>query len=193
MAEFIARPTVLYDRIIRYIIRYSGMNYSILVISLVLAVAFVLTAGCTQNATPPVVTAAPTAAPVTTPVAPQTPAPVTTVQQIGMGTPGPTQMLPVDYMLDFMVQGNGDTSNPYMAVTLRGGNGMNLDSRVDVTFTKPDGTSQQSYMLPPFYVGQNVTFPSSEYQNRVEIWVTAPTVGKIKTYDQIVAFKDINP
>ena len=70
---------------------------------------------------------------------------------------------------------------------------MNTDSRVDVTFTKPDGTSQQSYMLPPFYVGQNVTFPSSEYQNRVEIWVTAPTVGKVKTYDQIVAFKSINP
>ena len=68
-----------------------------------------------------------------------------------------------------------------MGVSIRGGNGMNTDSRVDVTFTKPDGTSQQSHMLPPFYVGQNVTFPSSDYQNRVEIWVTAPTVGKVKT------------
>ena len=169
------------------------MKLSILVLSLVLAVAFVLTAGCTQTATPPVATPTATASPVATPVVPQTTAPAATVQQIGMGTPGPTQMLPVDYMLDFMVQGNGDTANPYMAVTLRGGNGMNLDSRVDVTFTKPDGTSQQSYMLPPFYVGQQVTFPSSTYQNRVEIWVTAPTVGKVKTYDDIVAFKSLNP
>ncbi|MCU0629995.1 MAG: hypothetical protein MUF37_02435 [Methanoregulaceae archaeon] len=169
------------------------MKLSILVLSLVLAVAFVLTAGCTQTATPPVVTPTPTASPVATPVVPQTTAPAATVQQVGMGTPGPTQMLPVDYMLDFMVQGNGDTANPYMAVTLRGGNGMNLDSRIDVTFTKPDGTSQQDFMLPPFYVGQQVTFPSSTYQNRVEIWVTAPTVGKVKTYDQIVPFKSLNP
>jgi len=167
------------------------MKLSILVLSLVLAVAFVLTAGCTQNATPPVVTPTPT--PLATPVVTQTTVPVTTVKQVGMGTPGPTQVLPVDYMLDFMVQGNGDTANPYMAVTLRGGNGMNLDSRVDITFTKPDGTSQQNYMLPPFSVGQQVTFPSSSFQNRVEIWVTAPTVGKIKTYDQIVPFKSINP
>jgi hypothetical protein len=169
------------------------MKFSILVVSLVLAVAFVLAAGCTQNATPPVVTPTPTASPVATPVVPQTTAPVTTAQQVGMGTPGPTQVLPVDYMLDFMVQGNGDTSNPFMAVTLRGGNGMSLNSRVDITFTKPDGTSQQNYMVPPFYVGQQVTFPSSTFQNRVEIWVTAPTVGKVKTYDQIVAFKSINP
>jgi hypothetical protein len=169
------------------------MKLSILVLSLVLAVAFVLTAGCTQTATPPVTTPAPTASPIATPVAPQTTAAPATVPQVGMGTPGPTQVLPVDYMLDFMVQGNGDTSKPYMAVTLRGGNGMNLDSRVDITFTKPDGTSQQNSMLPPFYVGQQVTFPSSTYQNRVEIWVTAPTVGKVKTYDQIVPFKSINP
>ena len=168
------------------------MKFSILVISLVLAVAFVLTAGCTQNATPPGNgdtdgKSRPQLC------GTQTPAPVATTPQVGMGTPGPTQMLPVDYMLDFMVQGNGDTANPYMAVTLRGGNGMNLDSRVDVTFTKPDGTSQQNYMLPPFYVGQQVVFPSSTDQNRVEIWVTAPTVGKVKTYDQIVPFKSINP
>ena len=169
------------------------MKLSILVLSLVLVVAFVLTAGCTQNATPPVVTPAPTASPVATTAAPQTTAPVATAPPVGMGKPGPTETLPTNYQIDFMVQGNGNTANPYMGVAIRGGNGMNLDSRVDVNFTKPDGTSQQSYMLPPFYVGQNVTFPSSEYQNRVEIWVTAPTVGKVKTYDDIVAFKSINP
>lgn len=169
------------------------MKFSLLAVSLVLAVAFVLAAGCTQNATPPVVTPTPTTNQIATPVAPQTTAPVTTTPRVGMGTPGPTEMLPVDYMLDFAVQGNGDTANPFMAVTLRGGNGMNLDSRVDVTFTKPDGTSQQNYMLPTFYVGQYVSFPCSTERNRVEIWVTAPQVGKVKTYDQIVAFKSINP
>ena len=169
------------------------MKFSMIVVCLVLAVAFVVTAGCTQNATPPVVPPTPAASPVATPVPPKTTAPAATVTKDGMGIPGPTETLPASYQLDFMVQGNGNTANPYMGVSIRGGNGMNTDSRVDVTFTKPDGTSQQSCMLPPFYVGQNVTFPSSEYQNRVEIWVTAPTVGKVKTYDQIVAFKGINP
>lgn len=189
-ADFVTRHTVLCDRIIRYIIRYSGMKFSILVVSLVLVVAFMVTAGCTQNATPPV-TPTPTASPVATTV--QTPAPVVTTPRVGMGTPGPTEMLPVDYMLDFMVQGNGDTANPYMAVTLRGGNGMNLDSRVDITFTKPDGTTQSDVMLPPFHVGDFKSFQCSTDKNRVEIWVTAPTVGKVKTYDQIVPFKSINP
>jgi hypothetical protein len=169
------------------------MKYSILVISLLLAVAFVVTAGCTQSATPPVTTPIPTASPVPTTSVPQTTAPAAVTPKVGMGTPGPTQVLPANYMLDFMVQGNGDTANPYMAVTLRGGNGMNFDSRVDVTFTKPDGTSQQDFMLPPFHVGQMVTFPCSTDRNRVEIWVTAPTVGKIKTYDEIVPFRAINP
>jgi len=169
------------------------MKLSILVLSLVLVVAFVLTAGCTQNATPPVVTPAPTASPVATPVVPQTTAPVATAPPVGMGTPGPTETLPTDYQIAFMVQGNGNTANPYMGVSIRGGNGMNTDSRVDVTFTKPDGSSQQDFMLPPFYVGQYVSFPCSTDKNRVEIWVTAPTVGKIKTYDEIVPFKAINP
>jgi hypothetical protein len=169
------------------------MKYSVLLISLVLVVAFVLTTGCTQNTPQPVVTPTMTPNPTTSQVQPQTTAMPATAAVVGMGTPGPTERLPVDYMLDFMVQGNGDTSNPYMAVTLRGGNGMNLDSRVDVTFTKPDGTSKQDVMLPPFHVGQQVVFPSSTYQNRVEIWVTAPTVGKVKTFDEIVPFKSINP
>ncbi|MEI6841125.1 MAG: hypothetical protein WCK53_07655, partial [Methanomicrobiales archaeon] len=64
------------------------MKFSILAISLVLTVAFVLAAGCTQSATPPVVTTTPVTSPVATPVVSQTTAPVQTVPQVGMGTPG---------------------------------------------------------------------------------------------------------
>ena len=145
-----------------------------------------LAAGYTQNATSPVATL------IAIPVVPQTTAPVQTVPQVGMGTPFPTQRLPVDYVLGLSVLGNGDTLSPYMTVTLRGGNGMTFDYRVDVTLTKPDGTSQKDVMLPPFHVGQQVTFPCSLDRNRVEIWVTAPNVGKVKTYDQILPFKSIN-
>jgi hypothetical protein len=161
-------------------------------IGLVLVVAFLVTAGCTQSPSTPVATQTPTANPTSTPVQPQTTkAPV--VPTSGLGIPGPTETLPANYMLQFQVQGNGNTANPIMAVTLMGGNGLNFDSRVDVTFTKPDGTSSQDSMLPPFHVGQQVTFPASTDKNRVEIWVTAPTVGKIKTYDQIIPFQSINP
>ncbi|HVP95283.1 MAG TPA: hypothetical protein VMS89_08960 [Methanoregulaceae archaeon] len=169
------------------------MNHSILVIGMVLAVAFVLTAGCTQNPSSPVATQTPISNPTLTQAQPQTTAALVIPKTTGMGTPGPTESLPVNYMLEFQVQGNGNTANPYMAVTLMGGNGLNFDSRVDVTFTKPDGTSSQGSMLPPFHVGQQVTSPCSTDKNRVEIWVTAPTVGKIKTYDGIVPFQSINP
>ena len=169
------------------------MKNIVLVIALVLVVAFMLTAGCTQNPASPVVTQTPVSNPTLNPAQPQNTAAPGTPATGGLGTPGPTETLPVNYMLDFQVQGNGNTANPYMAVTLMGGNGLNFDSRVDVTMTRPDGTSSQDSMLPPFHVGQQVTFPCSTDKNRVEIWVTAPTVGKIKTYDQIVSFQSINP
>jgi hypothetical protein len=169
------------------------MNYSVLVISLILVITFVLTAGCTQNSPSPVETQTPVLTPTFTQVQTETTTPPVTVPTMGMGTPGPTQALPLNYMLDLQVQGNGDTSNPSMAVSIRGGNGLNFDSRVDVTLTRPDGTSSQDSMVPPFSIGQQVVFPCSPNQNRIEIWVTAPSVGKVKTYDQIVLFKSINP
>ena len=169
------------------------MKKLVLTIGLVLVVACVLATGCTQNSPSPSATPTPTANPVSTTVQPQTTAVTATPATIGLGTPGPTEVLPPNYMLEFQVQGNGNTANPIMAVTLMGGNGLNFDSQVDVTFTKPDGTSSQYSMLSPLHVGQQVTFPSSTDKNRVEIWVTAPTVGKIKTYDQIVPFQSINP
>jgi len=159
----------------------DNMRKKLLFLFIGLCIAGVFIAGCTTpTTTPPATTTQP--APV------QTMAPV-----VKFGTPEPTQMLPVNYTLDFTVQSNGNTANPITGVQLRGGNGMNLDSRVDVNLTTPDGMSQQKSMLPPFYTGQNVTFPSSSYQNRVEIWVTAPTVGTVKTYDAIVPFTSINP
>jgi hypothetical protein len=169
------------------------MKILVPVIGLALVIAFLVTAGCTQSPSSPVATQTPTPNPTLTPVQPQTSASQAVPPTSGLGTPGPTETLPPNYMLEFQVQGNGNTANPIMAVTLMGGNGLNFDSRVDVTFMKPDGTSSQGSMLPPFHVGQQVTFPASTDKNRVEIWVTAPTVGKIKTYDQIVPFQSINP
>jgi hypothetical protein len=158
----------------------------------VILLAFLLaTAGCTQPAPPatPVPTTTATTVPPTVPVV--TPEP--TAVPAGMGTPGPTQTLPPQYRVDFQVQSNGNTANPLMYVSLQGGNGMNFISQVEVILTMPDGTSQTQYMNQPLSMGQTLTFSCSRYQNRIEIWTTAPTVGKIKVYDKIVPFQSINP
>jgi hypothetical protein len=144
-------------------------------------------AGCTTAPKTPVVTATPT------PVPPTNVATVTTTQPSGMGTPGPTQTLPAEYSLSFQVQTNGQTTNPLTFVSISGGNGMNFVTDVEAVLTTPNGTSQSKTMSQPHYMGQNVSFPCSTWQNRVEIWTTAPSVGKIKVYDQIVPFTSLNP
>jgi hypothetical protein len=156
----------------------------ILVLSLV--ILLLVFAGCTQAPETPPATATPT------PVPPATTAPVTTTPPAGMGTPGPTQTLPPQYSLTFQVTTNGRTTDPITYVGINGGNGMNFVTQVEVILTQPDGTSQTQSMMQPHYSGQNVAFPCSTWQNRVEIWTTAPEVGKIKVYDEIVPFKSLN-
>jgi hypothetical protein len=145
---------------------------------------FLILAGCTQPVPP--TTPTPTGTPGTT-------VPPATIPPAGLGTPGPTQVLPPETSLVFQVTSNGNTANPQMYVSLQGGQGINVDPQVEVTLTQPDGTSQTQYMNQPFYMGQTLTFPCSTYQNRIEIWVVAPPVGKTKVYDQIVPFQSINP
>jgi hypothetical protein len=145
---------------------------------LILVVVVLMIAGCTQPAATPSVTPTPTTIPVT---------------QSGMGIPGPVSTLPPESNLEFQITANGNTGNPLMYVAIMGGTGMTTDPQVDVTLTKPDGTSETQVMTQPFYSGQNVQFSCSTKQNRIEIWVTAPTVGKVKVYDEIVPFQSVNP
>ena len=156
-------------------------NFAIPGILLFLAL-LLISAGCTEPAQPP---ATPTPVPTTEPVF--TPIPTTT--PAGMGTPGPTQTLPPQYSLTFQVTPNGRTTNPLTYVALNGGNGMNFVSEIDIILTEPDGTQHTEIWTQPLSMGQNVAIPCSTTSNRVEIWTTAPTVGKIKVYDEIVPFK----
>ena len=154
-----------------------------LVLVLSLVILLLVFAGCTQAPVTPPATATPT------PIPPETTAPITTTQPAGMGTPGPTQTLPPQYSLTFQVTTNGRTTDPLTYVAINGGNGLNFVTDVEVILIKPDGTSQSQTMSQPHYTGQNVSFPCSTWQNRVEIWTTSPEVGKIKVYDDLVPFK----
>jgi hypothetical protein len=144
----------------------------------ILVVVVLMIAGCTQPAATPSVTPTPSSTP-TTPA--------------GMGTPEPVSTLPPESNLEFQITPNGNTANPLMFVAIMGGTGMTTDPEVDVTLTKPDGTSETQVMTQPFYSGKQVQFSCSTNRNRIEIWVTAPTVGKVKVYDEIVPFQSINP
>ncbi|HTY14138.1 MAG TPA: hypothetical protein VMC42_00340 [Methanoregulaceae archaeon] len=163
----------------------KALFYALAVVATVMAL---FTAGCTQAPAVPPATTLPTQ--VTTPM------PVTTAMTTpvvgGLGVPGPTEVLPTQYNLDFQITSNGDTVNPLMSVAIRGGNGINLDSQVDVSLTKPDGTTSQGTMTQPFSMGQQVVLPCSTTQNHVQIWVTAPQVGKVKVFDDLVPFRSIN-
>lgn len=150
---------------------------------ILLVTVFLLVSGCTQPAPTPPVTPTPSPTPLPT----ETTIPPTT-RPAGMGTPGPTQTLPPQYSVAFQVTPNGRTSDPLTFVGLMGGNGMNFISEIEIILTEPDGTQRIEYMRQPLVMGQNVGIPCSTFRNRIEIWTTAPQVGKIKVYDEIVPF-----
>ena len=116
-----------------------------LLLTLAFAVGLLFTTGCVQN--PGIPGMGPTASP--------------TGGTPGTLTTGPTQEFPADYAMEFQVQSNGNTVNPMIEVYLRGGNGFNLDTRIDISMTEPDGTVQTATMLPPFSMGQTVSFPAA--------------------------------
>jgi hypothetical protein len=157
--------------------------------TLILVAVFLVFTGCTQPTAPATPTPTPTAPLVT----PETTTPVTTLPPTGMGTPGPTQVLPPEYNLVFQITPNGNTANPIMFVSLQGGQGINVVPQVEVTLTQPSGAAETQYMNQPLSMGQTLSFPCSQYQNRIEIWVEAPQVGKTKVYDEVVPFQSINP
>lgn len=160
----------------------------------ILLLVCVLAAGCSQSPSDTVPTQAVTAIPtqMSLSVTETTARPAETIS--GPGTPGPTQMLPPDYLLGFQVQANGDTVKPEIYVTLSGGNGMNLDSLYDATLYRTDSNVNTQVRYPPFRMGDTMIFPSttSNY-NRIVITVTAPQVGKVTVRDEYVPFKTINP
>jgi hypothetical protein len=172
--------------IISRLVTLQGMKKFSLILVISVIILLTVFAGCTETPETPPATATPT------PVPPTTLVTATPTQPLGMGTPGPTQTLPPQYSLTFQVTTNGRTTDPLTYVGINGGNGLNYVTDVEAILITPDGTSQSQTMKQPHYTGQNVSFPCSTWQNRVEIWTTAPTVGRIKVYDEIVPFKSLN-
>jgi hypothetical protein len=152
-------------------------------------VAFLLASGCTTGPTTPVLKSDLN----------QSPGVIQTTGPAGHGNVEQTQVLPPQYYLDFQVKGNNDANTPKISVYLTGGNGTKVDTKVDINLTRPDGMVIQKSMEPiplcgelicgAFPKGQVLEFPTNLSQNRVEIWVTAPEVGRVKVYDDVIMIK----
>ena len=148
-------------------------------------------AGCTQPAAQqatPTQTAAPTTeVPVTTETAMAAPT------TLASTTPGPTETLPSTQAIDVQVASNGQSINPQVILTFRGGKGMNVIPEIDITLTRSDGTVVSDKMVQPLYVGKTVSLAGSTGNNdRAEVWVYTTQGDKVKIIDQYVPFRSYN-
>jgi len=159
-------------------------------IALMLCMILAISAGCTQQPAPaPQATPSPTQE-VTTAT---TPATVATQAAEASATPGPTQSLPEIWSIDVQVQSNGESIDPQIITTFRGGKGQNLIPQLDIKVTRSDGVVETASMVQPFKVGQTVSLAGTRKNtDRAEVWAITPNGEKVKIYDQYIPFRTFN-
>jgi hypothetical protein len=158
-------------------------------LALMLCMILAFSAGCTQQqATPQATAPAPT--PEATAVA--TAAPTAQVTEASL-TPGPTQSLPDIWGIEVQVQSNGESIDPQIITTFRGGKGQNLIPQLDIKITRSDGVVEYGTMTQPLTVGKTVTLAGTRKNNdRAEVWAYTPNGEKVKIVDQYVPFRTFN-
>ena len=144
-----------------------------------------LAAGCAQ---------APVQTPTTvTTVIPTAPIPQTTTVPakivVPTVTPGVIQTLPEEYAVEVQVASNGNSVDPKMITTFRGGRGINFVTQVEVVNTRGDGITEQAVMSHP-NVGDTIELPSSGGDNdRISVYLTISNGQRYLMVDQVVSFK----
>jgi ABC-type transport system substrate-binding protein len=167
------------------------MNMKVIFGGIALLVLLLIVAGCTQSATQQT-TPAPTAAP-TTEVPVTTAAATAVLTTFVPVTPGPTETLPSAQAVDVQVASNGESINPQVILTFRGGKGMNVIPEIDITLTRSDGTVESDKMVQPLYIGKTVSLAGSTgNKDRAEVWVYTTQGDKVKIIDQYVPFRSYN-
>jgi len=156
-----------------------------LVISLTLII-LLLSAGCTQAPAQTPATAPPTTA-ATVPASQVTTVPTTVI--VTASTPGVVQTLPEAYAIEVQVASNGNSADPKIITTFRGGRGINFISQIEVVNTHGDGKTESSVMNHP-NVGDSTELASSGGDNdRISVYVTISNGQRYLIYDQIVSLK----
>ena len=154
-----------------------------------ICIMLALVAGCNQPATP-IATPSPTAVETTTIATTVPTAAPTTADSV---TPGPTQSLPEIWSMEVQVNSNGESINPQITTTLRGGKGMNVIPAINVRITRSDGVVETDRMIQPLHVGSSVVLGGTTSNNdRAEVWVVTPNGESVKVYDAYVPFRSYN-
>jgi hypothetical protein len=164
------------------------MNWRIAIIPVLMVLAAALGAGCTGTPPGPATTPTPvvtTTLPLTTMA---TPPPVTPGNCI---EPGPTEAPDPRYVIQVDVNRNPISLNKIVTVTFQGGKGQLLTSRVDVTITRDDCSSETKSIVRPssgsIIAGSSVSFNGSD-RDRIEVTATINGVP-YKIIDQIYQFQ----
>jgi hypothetical protein len=149
-------------------------------------IVLLLAAGCTQA---PVQTPATVTTTATATV--QTPQ-VTTGPTKIVGTtltPGAVQTLPEEYAVEVQVASNGNSVDPKIITTFRGGRGINFITLVEVINSRGDGTTETAIKSRP-NVGDTIELASSGGDNdRISVYVTISNGQRYLIFDQAVALK----
>jgi hypothetical protein len=158
------------------------MKFRLLIPVIMVLVATIFAAGCSGGGQ---TTPAPTA--------PPTPVPTIAVSTTALPTsaggstrPGPTQTIPVGEAVSISVEKAGTYSTTIIA-HFDGGKGMSFVSRIDVTVTRPDGTSETKPLKP--LKGEVTEIEGTNGTDRVEILVSMMSGSQYKVIDQQMPYK----
>jgi hypothetical protein len=164
------------------------MHWRTAIIPILMVLAAALGAGCTGTSPGP----SPTPTPgMTVTVPPTTMATTPAVTPVNCLAPAPTELPDPRYEIQVDVIRNPVSLNKQITVTFQGGKGQLLTSRVDVTITREDCTTETKSITRPesgsIQKGNSVTFNGS---NRDRVQVTATVNGAPYTIvDQIYQYQ----
>jgi hypothetical protein len=158
-----------------------------LLIILLLTIAALFIAGCTQPSAPQepgtAVTTVPTTVPATSPVVTQPV--VTSVPDYK------TEPLPRDKAVSISVDRNA--VNPTITITYRGGQGINFVAMMEAVLTRSDGVVVSDSIRKPQVNDQIILEGTREVSDlkadRVQVLITLVTGDKYLIYDETLPFK----
>ncbi len=149
----------------------------------VVAVLAIITAGCTQQGTvTPVQTTLPT-------TVPATPSPVVTQYSL---VPEPTDVVPPQYSVKITVEKNTISTDPYITVSFRGGQGLGFVEQMQAVVYTSDGREEEQSKDNP-QMNTQIVLPGTTGTDRVMVYIVLDTGDRYKVIDQDMPFQPINP
>lgn len=151
------------------------------------AVLAIIAAGCTQQGTgTPVQTTPATAVPTTVPATP-----VAEVTHYSM-VPEPTDVVPPQHSVEITVEKNTISTDPYITVSFRGGQGLGFVEQMQAIVYTSDGREEEQTKDNP-EMNTQIVLPGTTGTDRVMVYVVLDTGDRYKVIDQDMPFQPINP